>query len=61
MLDIKNKTIGKIFNEAVTLWPNEIFFISPETSNASLTEMSYSEAFKKVADYKRKFIKAGYG
>ncbi len=61
MLDITNKTIGAIFKEAVNLWPNEIFFISPKTDVSPLVKTSYTEAFSKVGYYEEKLFEAGYG
>ena len=61
MLDITNKTIGAIFNEAVNLWPNEIFFISPKTNELPIIKISYLEAFSRVEIYEKKLIEAGYG
>ena len=61
MLDITNKTIGAIFNEAVNLWPNEIFFISPKTNESPIVKISYLEAFSRVNTYEKKLVEAGYG
>ena len=60
MLDITTKTIGAIFDEAVDRWPNEIFFVSPKTSNTVSLEISYSEAHARVNDYKKLLSEAGY-
>ena len=60
MLDITNKTIGAIFNEAVNLWPNEIFFISPKSNESPIIKISYLEAFSRVGIYEKKLIEAGY-
>ncbi len=61
MLDITNKTIGAIFNEAANLWPYEIFFISPKTNQSPLVKISYIEALSRVGNYEKKLIEAGYG
>ena len=61
MINIANKTIGEIFHEAVNLWPNEIFFISPKTDVSPLVKTSYTEAFSKVGYYEEKLFEAGYG
>ena len=61
MLDIKKKTIGGIFFEAATKWPDAIFFISPKTLITPMLELSYSKALKRVNVYERNFKKAGYG
>ncbi len=61
MLNIDNKTIGEIFTEAVKLWPNELFFISPRTNESPKFELSYSAAFERVKSYENSFTKAGYG
>ena len=59
MLDITNKTIGAIFSEAVNLWPNEIFFISPQTSKSPLIKISYLEALGLVTRYEKILSKSG--
>ena len=56
MLDITNKTIGAIFNEAANLWPYEIFFISPKTNQSPLVKISYIEALSRVGNYEKKLI-----
>ena len=61
MLDIKNKTIGDIFFEAATKWPDAIFFISPKTLATPMLELSYSKALKRANVYECNFKKAGYG
>ena len=61
MLDITNKTIGEIFGEAVNLWPNEIFFISPNTKDLPGAKISYIEALRKVVIYEKKLTEGGYG
>ena len=61
MLDIKNKTIGGVFFEAATTWPEAIFFISPKTLVTPMLELSYSKALKRVNVYEHNFKKAGYG
>ena len=61
MLDINNKTIGAIFSEAVNLWPNELFFISPDTEESPRIKISYIDALKKVTVYEKKLTKGGYG
>ena len=61
MLNIIDKTIGEIFNEAVDLWPEQLFFISPKTKKKPICQTSYRQALFEVNNYKEKFIKAGYG
>ena len=59
MINITNKTIGEIFHEAVNLWPNEIFFISPQTSKSPLIKISYVEALGLVTRYEKTLSKSG--
>ena len=61
MLDITNKTIGAIFSEAVNLWPNAIFFMSPNTKESPSVKISYIEALRKVIIYEKKLTDGGYG
>ena len=61
MLDINNKTIGDIFKEAATLWPNQIFFVSPKTNKTPLITVSYIEALNRMTEYKEELLNAGYG
>ena len=61
MLNIKNKTIGGVFFEAATTWPEAIFFISPKTLVTPMLELSYSKALKRINAYEHNFKKAGYG
>ena len=60
MLTINNKAIGDIFTDAVKMWPDEIFFISPKTAERPKFQLSYSEAQTQVNIYERKLLAAGY-
>ena len=61
MLTINNKTIGDVFTDAVKMWPDEIFFISPKTAERPEFQLSYSEAQIQVNLFKGKLLAAGYG
>ena len=61
MLEITNKTIGVVFREAVNLWPNKIFFVTPKTKRSPTVKLSYIDALRKVIVYEKKLIDSGYG
>jgi len=61
MLNIDQKTIGNVFSSAVSLWPDAIFFITPETISSKKIELTFSDALIKIKFYENQFLRTGYG
>ncbi len=60
MLDIDQKTILNVFQEAAEKWPSYPFLLVPKTHSTDIQEISYAKALRKVKMYKKSFYKAGY-